>query len=132
MTKILQNHYVLAVHDLDGSSRFFGLLGFRIVSEPQGWIFLERDNCMVMLGECPAALHPRELGDHNYFGYLRVDRVDDYYEELKAKGVKILSNIATKPWEMREFAVASPEGHRLMIGQWVGKTDPAAGPEEHQ
>lgn len=118
---ILQNHYVLAVHDPQASSAFFEQLGFNITSEPEGWIFLQRDNCMLMLGHCADAIHPSKLGDHNYFGYLRVDDVDGYYREVQAKGVRILSPIKTKPWEMREFSVVSPEGHRLVIGQWVGK-----------
>jgi catechol 2,3-dioxygenase-like lactoylglutathione lyase family enzyme len=120
MARIVQNHFVLAVHDLRASSRFFENLGFKIESEPEGWTFLGRDNCMVMLGECSDALPPRQLGDHSYFGYLRVDDVDSYYEEVVAKGVTIRSPIATKPWNMREFTVESPEGHRLTIGQWIG------------
>jgi uncharacterized glyoxalase superfamily protein PhnB len=80
---------------------------------------VEKDSCMVMIGECLEAVHPRELGDHNYFGYLRVDDVDSYYEDLSAKEVNILSPIADKPWGMREFSVESPEGHRMMIGQWM-------------
>ena len=51
----------------------------------------------------------------------QVDDVDGYYEDLKIKGVRILSPIETKSWEMREFSVVSPEGHRITIGQWVGK-----------
>jgi uncharacterized glyoxalase superfamily protein PhnB len=120
MPTILQNHYVLAVHDLRASSAFFEQLGFEISSEPHGWVFLKRDNCMVMLGDCRDAIHPSKLGDHNYFGYLRVDDVDAYYEEVKAKGITIHSPLASKPWQMREFSVISPEGHRMMIGQWIG------------
>jgi hypothetical protein len=121
MPKILQNHYVLAVHDLRGSSVFFEQLGFKVISEPEGWVFVERDHCMIMLGECPDAIHPTKLGDHSYFGYLRVDDVDSYYEDLRRKGIQILSPIETKPWKMREFSVVSPEGHRMMIGQWMGE-----------
>ncbi len=121
MPKILQNHFVLAVHDLQGSAKFFQDLGFKVTSEPPGWIFLQRDHCMVMLGECRDAIQPSKLGDHSYFGYLRVDDADSYYEDLKQKGIRILSPIETKPWDMREFAVASPEGHRITIGQWVGR-----------
>jgi hypothetical protein len=29
------------------------MLGFRIVAEPDGWIFVAKDGCMIMLGECP-------------------------------------------------------------------------------
>jgi uncharacterized glyoxalase superfamily protein PhnB len=122
MPKILQNHYVLAVHDLEQSAGFFAKLGFQIASEPPGWIFVEKDNCMIMLGECPDAARPGELGDHSYFGYLRVDDVNAYYEEVKANGVQITSPISDKPWGMREFGVRSPEGHRMMIGQWIGQS----------
>ena len=121
MPKILQNHYVLAVHDLQASSRFFEQLGFKVVSKPEGWIFVERDNCMVMLGECRDALHPSKLGDHSYFGYLRVDDVDSFYEDVKEKEIKVLSPLESKPWHMREFSVVSPESHRITIGQWEGE-----------
>jgi hypothetical protein len=121
MPKILQNHYVLAVHDLSGSAEFFKQLGFRVVSEPDGWVFVERDNCMIMLGECPDAIHPADLGDHSYFGYLRVDNVDEYHDEITSRGVKVHSPLEDKPWSMREFGVRSPEGHRITIGQWIGK-----------
>jgi uncharacterized glyoxalase superfamily protein PhnB len=120
MPTILQNHYVLAVHDLRGSAKFFEDLGFKVTSEPYGWIFLQRDNCMVMLGECLDALPASELGDHSYIGYLRVDDADGYYKEVKKKGVKIHSPLSDKPWGMREFGVISPEGHRMMIGQLIG------------
>lgn len=120
MPVILQNHYVLAVHDLRANVEFFGSLGFEVVAEPPGWTFVRRDRCMVMLGECRDALPPSKLGDHGYFGYLRVDDVDAFHASLRAKGVPALSPLETKPWEMREFSVATPEGHRLTIGQWVG------------
>ena len=120
MPKILQNHYVLAVHDTAKSSQFFADLGFEVISEPPGWVFMKKDNCMVMLGECRDAARPGELGDHSYFGYLRVDDADGYYRELETKGVQIVSPLSDKPWGMREFGIQSPEGHRLTIGQWIG------------
>ncbi len=118
MGTILQNHYVLAVHDLRVSSQFFLDLGFQIYKEPEGWIFVKKDNCMIMLGECQDAIAPQDLGDHSYFAYLRVDNADEYFQELKNKGVKT-SPIETKSWGMREFALRTPEGHRLMIGQRI-------------
>lgn len=118
---ILQNHYVLAVRDLAGSAAFFvDVLGFQVVDEPPGWIFVAKDACMLMLGECPGAMPPAKLGDHSYFGYLRVDDADTYYQRLKRKGATISSPIEDKPWQMREFGVRTPEGHRLMIGEYIG------------
>lgn len=132
MTHILQNHYVLAVHDLKRSADFFvDNLGFEVTREPPGWIFVEKDNCMIMLGECGDAMPASELGDHSYFGYLRVDDATRYYNDLREKGVEILSPLSDKPWNMREFTVRTPEGHRLTIGQWIGSDihDPAVSPK---
>lgn len=121
MTQILQNHYVLAVHDIRKSADFFvDKLGFQVTAEPPGWVFVKRDNCMIMLGECRDAIPAGELGDHSYFGYLRVDDVDRYYDEVKAKAAEIMSPLSDKPWGMREFGVRTPDGHRIMIGQLIG------------
>jgi catechol 2,3-dioxygenase-like lactoylglutathione lyase family enzyme len=117
MSTILQNHYVLAVHDVRRSAEFYvRMLGFRIVAEPDGWIFVGKDGCMIMIGECPNDIHPSVLGCHNYFAYLRVSDADQYYSDLKAKGADLLSEIEDKPWNMREFAVRTADGHRITIG----------------
>ncbi|MBA3889885.1 MAG: VOC family protein [Gemmatimonadaceae bacterium] len=118
---ILQNHYVLAVHDLRGSAQFLvDALQFEIVNEPPGWIFVARDNCMIMLGQCPASIPAAQLGDHSYFGYLRVDDVDAVHREMVARGFPPDREPEDKPWEMREFGVRTPEGHRLQVGQYTG------------
>jgi catechol 2,3-dioxygenase-like lactoylglutathione lyase family enzyme len=68
MSAILQNHYVLAVQDARRSADFYvRMLGFRIVDEPPGWVFVAKDDCMIMLGECPDDMNPSELGCHSYF-----------------------------------------------------------------
>lgn len=113
---------MLAVHDMRKEAQFYvDNLGFSIYNEPPGWIFVAKDNCMIMLGECPESIPARDLGEHSWFGYLRVDDAASYYEDLKAKGVELISPIADKPWEMREFTIRTPGGHRLMIGQWIGE-----------
>ena len=118
MPAILANHHVLAVHDMKLSAKFFiDVLGFKIVMEPPGWIFVSRDNCMIMLGECPDDMHPSELGCHNYFAYLRVDDANAFHDELTRKGATLSSPIEDKPWGMREFGVRTPDGHRITIGQ---------------
>jgi catechol 2,3-dioxygenase-like lactoylglutathione lyase family enzyme len=117
MSPILQNHYVLAVHDVRRSAEFYvHMLGFRIVAEPAGWIFVAKDNVMIMLGECPDDIPASDLGCHSYFAYLRVADADSYYNDLKAKGADLLSQIEDKPWKMREFGLRTVDGHRIMIG----------------
>ena len=122
MPAILQNHYVLAVADVRVSAAFFvDALGFEIVQEPPGWIFVARDNCMIMLGECPDALPPSQLGDHSYFAYLRVDDADAFLAQVhrgRASG-RTSPSRASKPWGMREFGIRTPDGHRIIIGHII-------------
>lgn len=51
MSTILQNHYVLAVHDVRRSADFYlGVLEFEVIAEPPGWVFVKKDQCVIMLG----------------------------------------------------------------------------------
>lgn len=120
--KILRNHHVLAVHDARATARYFvDALGFGIVHEDPGWVFVQRDHCMIMLGECRGDVSPSELGSHSYFGYLLVDDVDAYHAELEGRGVRPLDGVRDKPWGLREFALRTPEGHRLTVGQVIAR-----------
>lgn len=117
---ILANHYVLAVHNPKLIADWFvTTLGFAIHREPPGWIFVKRDNCMIMLGECTDSIPAEGLGDHSYFGYLLVEDVDAVYRAALDSGVKPHMVLASKPWGMREFGLKTPEGHRIMVGQVI-------------
>jgi catechol 2,3-dioxygenase-like lactoylglutathione lyase family enzyme len=118
MPAILQNHYVLAVPNVRQSAKFYvDALGFTVTADPAGWIFLSKDHCTIMLGECPDDVPPSQLGSHNYFAYLRVDDADAWYAQLQPHGVQFLSAATNQPWGMREFAIKTPDGHRIMFGQ---------------
>jgi catechol-2,3-dioxygenase len=42
--KILQNHYVLAVHNVRESAKFYAdVIGFRVMHEDSNWIFVSND-----------------------------------------------------------------------------------------
>ena len=52
MPAILQNEYVLAVHNVRESAKFYvDVLGFTICAEPPGWVFVKKDACIIMPGE---------------------------------------------------------------------------------
>lgn len=76
-----------------------------------------------MIGYCPDAVPPSATGDHSYFGYLHVDDVDALHEELVHRGALIRQPPADKAHGMREFLVATPEGHHVMIGQELEARD---------
>jgi catechol 2,3-dioxygenase-like lactoylglutathione lyase family enzyme len=111
--------YVLAVHDLAGSTAYFrDVLGFTVEwREEARWHGLRRGQVRVHLGHCPGALPPAALGDHNYFGLLLTDDVDRLHQEFVARGAIIVAGPTDKPWGFREMGVATPEGHRMMFAQ---------------
>jgi len=111
--------YVLAVHDLSGSVAYFvDALGFSVDwADGDNWQALVRGEVRLMLGRCPDALPPAQLGDHNYFGFFSTGDVDALHAAFLTRGAIVLSPPADKPWGWREMAVATPEGHRMMFAQ---------------
>jgi uncharacterized glyoxalase superfamily protein PhnB len=114
--------YVLAVHDLPGSVAYFSdVLGFaKDWADGDRWQALVRDEVRLMLGRCPDALPPAELGDHSYFAFITTDNVDCLHQDFAKKGAIIRSAPQDKLWGWREMAKATPEGHRMMFAQWIG------------
>src|SRR5215469_3413010 len=120
-TELHPHAYVLAVHDLAGSTAYFrDVLGFAAEWRDHGrWQSLRRGQVRVNLGHCPDALSPAELGDHSYFGFFVTDKVDLLYAEFMGKGAIVVSPPGDKPWGWREMAIATPEGHRMMFAQAI-------------
>lgn len=48
---------------------------------------------------------------------IRVDDVDSAYEACRRAGAKIVSELETRAWAMREFEIEDLDGHHLRIGQ---------------
>lgn len=109
---------VLAVNDLEKSTGFYReKLGFKVDFTADGWSFLSRGEFKLMLGHCPDEGPAREIGDHSWFAYVDVEKIEDLYQECKGNGVEILEDIADKPYGMREFGIVTPDGHRIVFGQ---------------
>lgn len=122
---IKDSMFVIAVPNLEVSAKFYReILGFEVheLGDP-GWRMYKKDDCHIMAGECPDALPPGELGDHSYFGYLIVDNADRYFDKVMANDVEIIKSIKDEPWNMREFAIRTVDGHRIMIGQRINERD---------
>lgn len=54
-----------------------------------------------------------------------VDDVDERFELYSGRGVTVLDRLETKPWEMRSFTIADPDGHRLTFMQRAHPDKPA-------
>jgi predicted enzyme related to lactoylglutathione lyase len=118
MSRLTACTYVIAVHDLQASAAYYQrTLGFTVREiGDDGWRIFEKDQCRIMAGQCPDALSPKQLGDHAYFAYLTVDGIDEYYAQVQANGGRILKPLRDEPWGMREFALETIDGHRIMFG----------------
>ena len=118
MPEILTSTFVLAVNDLATSKRFYlEKLGFAEDFSVDGWAFLSRGACKLRLGHCPDAVPMTKNQDHSWFAYLHVRDAADLYEEIVRKGAEIWHRLEDKPWGMREFAVVTPDGHRIGFGE---------------
>lgn len=116
--------FVLAVRDLRAATDYYmHVLGMQrdFGDESDGWSFLSRGAFRVMLGHCADERPASELGNHSYFAYVTLDDVDAFHGEITARGARPSAPPITKPWGMREFALETPEGHRLTFGTEVGR-----------
>ena len=119
MARLEGTRLILAVRNLRTATDFYvNALGFKrdFGDESDGWSWLSRDNFRVGLGECTDAIPANELGDHSYVAYVNVDDIDGLYGEFVSRGVPIRNPPETKPWGMREFAMQTPDGHRMTFG----------------
>lgn len=121
MARIVNSRCVLAVRDLEVSTRYYiDILGFsKDPIDAGGWSFLTRDSFRVMLGECPDERPAGELENHSWFAYWNVEGVDDLYREFMAKGAILSSAPENKPWGLREFGLRTPDGHRIVCGEEI-------------
>lgn len=118
MPEILESTFVLAVNDLAASKRFYvDKLGFTENLSVDGWSFLSRGACKLRLGHCPDAVPMSKNQDHSWFAYLHVQNASGLYQETVQNGVEIWHELADKSWGMREFAVVTPDGHRIVFGE---------------
>jgi catechol 2,3-dioxygenase-like lactoylglutathione lyase family enzyme len=109
---------VLSVNDLAASVQFYTeKLGFHETMRVDGWSFLERGACRLRLGDCPGTMPISQCPDHSWFAYLHVDDAEALFRECVTRQVEIWHPLADKPWGMREFAIVTPDGHRIMFGQ---------------
>ena len=119
--RVVHTRHVLAVQDLNSQAAYFiDKLGFDRDFTAPGWEFLSFGDFKVMLGECSDEVSAEETGNHSWFAHALIENVDEVYAELQDRGAKIITPIGDRPWGIRDFTVATPEGHRIIFGQSIG------------
>ena len=118
---VVRTRHVLAVKDLKIETDYYiDKLGFDRDFTAPGWEFLSYGDFEVMLGECADEMTAEETGNHSWYAQVIVGNVDEIYAEFIERGAEILSAIEDKPWDVREFSVVTPDGHRIGFGQVIG------------
>ncbi len=119
MPRFLYSRSVLAVQNLDVSTRFYiEVLGFqRDPIDAPGWSFISKDSFKLMLGECADEVAAGETGNHSWFVHLIMEGLDDYHDEIASRGADVIDPPSDKKWGLREFVIRTPDGHRIMFGE---------------
>lgn len=52
--------------------------------------------------------------------FVILENVDDYYEKVKATGAEFIFELGDRPYWMRDFMLADPDGNRLSFGTPTG------------
>lgn len=64
----------------------------------EGWYFLNRENFVGMLGECPEDRSAFEPANYFCFAYVDVQNIEALYQEFRSRDVRILIAIGDEPW----------------------------------
>ena len=118
-------HFVtpqLPVRDVRETQAYYrDVLGFKIA-----WIYGEEYGA-VYNGTTEIFFSREEGSFEPVWNFVRVENADASLESYRARGAKIVEEIASHPWGMREFTVEDNNGHRFRIGHSEG---PVVPPEE--
>ena len=119
----------LAVRNMNKTIEFYqNSLGFEMgmafpdANNPQ-YADLSKDDMILMF--IPA--ENTGIGSEEKLGtgvnlYMQIDGdIDEYYEELKKKGIKITVDIKDEPFGIRDFTIEDVDGYQLTFNQ-VAKT----------
>lgn len=116
--------FTLFARDLNKTSEFYESLGFRpgpktdeAATVYMNWFSIKFvDASKFTSGEFSheAQAEPKGSG---IFINIKVDEIDDFYQNLLDKGFKPSSEPRNWPWGNREFVLRDPDGYKLVFFQ---------------
>jgi catechol 2,3-dioxygenase-like lactoylglutathione lyase family enzyme len=108
---------ILPVKNLAQAMDFYRLLGFFAQAWRDGdtYAFLTRDQLDIHLRTAPDLIEGRNTS--GVYFYLADGTAAALESEFRAAGVKILSHLAPREWNMNEFVLSDPDGNLLRFGE---------------
>ena len=109
--------------DMEASRAFYvDQLGFTILYEygkPPFYALVARDDARLNLRFVHQHLMDRDLAaaENVLAAYVPVQRVKDFYLELRERGVQIIQQLTAQPWGVRDFILADPDGNQLCFAE---------------
>lgn len=97
-------------------------LGFKIA-----WIWREEYGA-VFHGATEVYLSKHDGPIHPMTCFVRVEDADEMLSLYRERGVRIVEEIESHPWGMREFTIEDHSGHRFRIGHSKGPVEPEQDP----
>ncbi len=101
---------ILPVVDMAEAAEFYGTLGFAVVRHDDGYALVVRDGAELFHLRLEPGLDPSA---NPAALYLHVDDADEWHAGWQAAGA---SEVADRPWGMREFSLRDPSGNLIRVG----------------
>jgi len=114
--------YVCYVDDVAHTADFYANLGFNITKRTGGMAIAQLGDFEIHFHdpneedqpEFRKKAHDKPRGNGLYT-YILVSGIDNYFDDLKGKGVIPLSEPKNQPWGNREFLVQDPDGYNIVF-----------------
>ncbi len=111
----------LPVPDVRRAQAYYrDVLGFKIA-----WIYREEYGA-VYNGATEIFFSLEEGEIRPCWNFVRVANADEVLAKYRESGARIVDEIASHPWGMREFTIEDENGHRFRIGHSEGPVEPPA------
>ena len=104
-----------SVKDTAKAVAFYEKLGFAVVLRSGAYTAMGRDAVQIGLFQQRTTVQPKPGSL-----YIQMNRVDDFYGEVRRSGLKLTSELRTQPSKMREFSVTDPDNNTLVFGEYAG------------
>lgn len=116
------NSLLLYVSDFQKSEEFYKKLGFK-TKDHDYFIDAKLNDFSLTLVDQKKAHFKQESNirskGRGVYIYLEVERIDDFFKNLKKKGFVPSSAPRNWPWGNREFALRDPDGYKLIFSQKI-------------